>query len=235
MRRFAQQPADLRECYADADARSLLRVMIRDEFPGRIALVSSFGAEAAVLLHMVAEIEADLPVLFLDTGRMFAETRSYQRRLTADLGLTNVRIVRPDDALVEEEDPGGALWRTDPDRCCRLRKVLPLERALRDYDAWITGLKRYHNFVRSDIEPVQYVDGRFKINPLATWDADRVDLEFARHGLRRHPLVCRGYPSIGCAPCTSPVAKGEDQRAGRWRGREKTECGIHRPLFGKND
>ena len=212
---------------AQVRTRALLSDVIRTVFPGRIALVSSFGAESAVLLHLVAQIDTTTPVIFIDTGRLFAETHAYRKTLTAHLNLTNIRIASPDAALLAAEDRKSRLWQTDPDRCCAIRKVAPLTEALKGFDAWITGRKRFHGASRSDLPTVEIDDGRVKINPLADWSRGDIDAYVRHHGLPVHPLVSRNYSSIGCEPCTSPLKPGEDIRDGRWRGSEKTECGIH--------
>lgn len=223
---------ELAQRWAEADTETLLAGMILDEFPGRIALVSSFGAEAAVLLHMVAGIEPRLPVIFLDTGKLFGETRRYRDELTARLGLLDVRSVTPDAAQIDALDPDGVLWFGNPDMCCHIRKVEPLDRALRGFDAWITGRKNFQGASRSNLQRIERneEDGRIKVNPLAQWQKEDLDAYFERHQLPRHPLEADGFLSIGCMPCTDRVAPGEDARAGRWRGREKTECGIHLPI-----
>jgi phosphoadenosine phosphosulfate reductase len=213
--------------YAGRDARSLLATMVDELFPGRIALVSSFGAESAVLLHMVAEVDRGLPVIFLDSGRLFAETLVYRTELSERLGLTDVRSVTADPERVAAKDPHRALWMTNPDLCCHIRKTEPLQRALSGFDAWLTGRKRFQNATRLDL-PLFEADGaRIKVNPLAGWSPADLRDYAARHRLPEHPLVAKGYPSIGCVPCTTRVLPGEDQRAGRWRGLDKTECGIH--------
>lgn len=210
------------------DPRALLSQLILDEFAGDIALVSSFGADSIVLLHMIARIDPTLPVLFLDTGKLFAETLTYRRRVAAELGLADVRAVRPDPAALAGRDADGLLHARDPDACCELRKTEPLEAALGGFAAWITGRKRYQSELRAELPRFEEDGaGRIKVNPLARWSRTRVEDYLRRHDLPRHPLVAAGYPSIGCAPCTSPVAPGEDERAGRWRDSEKTECGIH--------
>ena len=213
--------------YGRAESRDLLRAMIREEFRGGVALVSSFGAEAAVLLHLVAEIDSATPVLFLETGKHFALTRAYRSALAAHMGLEDVRDVEPDEAAVAARDPEGDLWRRDPDACCDLRKVAPLERALAGFDAWITGRKRFQGETRAALKPIEADGRRIKINPLWNWSARDIDAYYVAHALPRHPLVAQGYPSIGCRPCTRPVRTGEDARAGRWAGTGKTECGIH--------
>lgn len=198
-----------------------------EAFPQTLALVSSFGAESAVLLHMVARIRPDLPVLFLDTGMLFAQTLDYRRSLASRLGLSGVRDLRPAFADLATADPRSDLWKTDTDACCEVRKVLPLERGLEGFEAWITGRKRFHGGDRLALPVVESAEGRIKFNPLANWDKAALDAYMAEHGLPAHPLVEHGYPSLGCWPCTQPVEAGQDVRAGRWAGSEKTECGIH--------
>ncbi len=198
-----------------------------DRHRGRIALVSSFGAESAVLLHMVAELDAATPVIFLDTGQLFAQTIDHRRDLARALRLTDVRDIRPAYVDLALNDPRADLWRTDTDACCAVRKVQPLERALKGFDAWITGRKRFHGGGRAHLPAVERdADGRFKINPLANWSKAELDAYATEHELPAHPLVAQGYASIGCWPCTT---KAEDGRNGRWAGSGKTECGIHRP------
>lgn len=209
------------------DGIALLRHALLEAFPGGIAVVSSFGAESAVLLAFVAEIDPATPVLFLDTGRHFPETELYRHTLTRHLGLSRVIPVRPAAEALTERDPGGDLWYFDPDACCALRKVAPLAAALAPYRAWVTGRKRFQADTRRNLPFIELVGGRIKINPLADWTSERLAAEFRRRRLPPHPLLARGYRSIGCAPCTLPTAAGEDPRAGRWAGRAKTECGIH--------
>jgi phosphoadenosine phosphosulfate reductase len=225
--RTADRAELLREHHRASDAPGLLRAMIRDEFPGRIALVSSFGADAAVLLHLVAQVDPATPVLFLDTGQHFAMTRAYRQALARHIGLTDVRDIAPDAAALAARDPARDLWQRDPDACCHLRKVAPLAGALDGFDAWITGRKRFQGATRAALPPVEAEAGRIKVNPLWDWRAADIDAYYVAHALPRHPLVAQGYPSIGCRPCTRAVAAGEDARAGRWAGTGKTECGIH--------
>ena len=216
--------------YGDRDARSVIEAAVGELFEDRIALVSSFGAESAVLLHLVAEVDRNVPVIFLDTLKLFPETLEYRARLTERLGLTDVRIVEPDPARLAIKDPHKALWMTNPDLCCQLRKTEPLQRALAGLDAWFTGRKRFQNRVRAELKVFEADGRRIKVNPLAGWSGDDLKAYAARHDLPEHPLVSRGYPSIGCVPCTTRVEAGEDARAGRWRGVDKTECGIHTEL-----
>lgn len=214
--------------YGDLDGAALLRPLIEREFSGRLAVVSSFGAESAVTLAMVADIDPGTPVLFLDTGKLFGETLRYRDRLVDRLGLSDVRTMAPDRVRLSAADPDGMLWLRDPDACCAVRKVEPLARALDGFDAWMSGRKRYHSGERAALPVFEAdTDGRVKVNPLAGWSRARVIGELRRRDLPRHPLEAEGYLSIGCYTCTDRVQEGEDLRAGRWRGIEKTECGIH--------
>lgn len=210
-----------------ANGREILARAVRDVLPGRLALVSSFGAESAVLLSITAEIDCSVPVIFLETGKHFAETLDYRDALASHLGLTDVRDVAPRTAAVRDQDPTGDLWYYDQDACCRLRKVAPLERALSPFDGWISGRKRFQATTRTELRFVERAQDRLKLNPLADWDIQRIGSEMQRRGLPRHPLVERGYPSIGCSVCTRSVGPGEDHRAGRWASSPKVECGIH--------
>ena len=198
----------------------------------RLAMVSSFGAESVALLHIVAEVNPHIPVLFVDTQMLFKETLDYQRTVAAELGLRDVRVVTVDPVISRLADPRDDLHKTAPDDCCHLRKTVPLDAALQGFDGWISGRKRYQTADRAAI-PIFEVGslGRMKVNPLAGWERGQAAAYIRKHGLPAHPLIVQGYKSIGCAPCTSPVAEGEDERSGRWRGSEKTECGIH---FGPN-
>ncbi|MEW5963045.1 MAG: phosphoadenylyl-sulfate reductase [Pseudomonadota bacterium] len=210
-----------------AESKRILTLAVRTLFPGRIALVSSFGAESAVLLHMLAEIDRSTPVLFLDTGMHFPQTLAYRDTLLEALGLTDVRTIEPAPAAVAAADPGGRLSESAPDLCCALRKVVPLNDALDGFDAWITGRKRFQGGARSALPYCEPDGNRIKVNPLAMWDAAALEAYMVAHDLPRHPLVADGFCSIGCYPCTSRVRPGESAREGRWRGKGKTECGIH--------
>ncbi len=221
--------ARLDATYAAFDAPELVRALIAEEFTDRIALISSFGTEAAVMLALAAEIDRALPILFIDTGKMFDETLAYRDQLVELLGLTDVRTITPSRVALADRDPAGQLWYFDADACCRLRKVEPLAVSLGGFDAVLSGRKRYHGALRHALPRFQAVDGRIKIDPLAHWTADRVAAEFVRRGLPQHPLQAEGYASIGCEPCTRPVEAGAPVRAGRWAGAAKTECGIHLP------
>ncbi len=196
-----------------------------------LTLVSSFGAESVALLHLASMVSRDIPVLFIDTEMLFAETLVYQQELSERLGLRNVTTLRSEEIVAQ--DPDGTLHQYDTDACCALRKTRPLQSALAGYDGWITGRKRFQSGSRAALEffeaevPKDGAAPRIKVNPLAYWATSDVADYIAENRLPRHPLVAKGYPSIGCAPCTSPVAPGEDPRAGRWRDQNKEECGIH--------
>ena len=223
----AADAATLEARFEGVPAPDMLRDLLTGDLAGRVALVSSFGAESAVLLSLVAAIDRAVPVVFTDTQKMFAETLAYRDQLAERLGLTDLRVVRPDPGLLAAKDASGLRWSYDPDGCCDLRKVEPLSRALLGFDAWISGRKGFQSGTRAALPRFEVEDGRLKLNPLADWSSADLAAWFERHDLPRHPLVAQGFASIGCAPCTSAVKTGEDVRAGRWRGWDKVECGIH--------
>ncbi|WP_296426253.1 phosphoadenylyl-sulfate reductase [Yoonia sp.] len=210
-----------------SDAQTVLRHALDDTEIAKIALVSSFGAESVVLLHMAAQIDTSVPVIFLDTEMLFPETLTYQRDLSEQLGLGDVRVITPSRDALLTMDVDGLLHQADTDACCDLRKTRPLEDALQGFDGWITGRKRYQGGQRAALPLFEKEARRIKINPLANWDRDDLQSYITAHNLPRHPLVAKGYPSIGCMPCTTRVGEHEDPRSGRWRNSEKTECGIH--------
>ena len=193
----------------------------------RLALVSSFGTESAALLKVMAGVDPAIPVIFLDTGWLFEETLAYRDVLVARLGLRDVRSIQPREETLSREDPDRELWFSDPDACCRIRKVEPLARALAPFSGWINGRKRFQGGARADIPVVEDDGARLKFNPFADVSREQIAAIYADAELPPHPLAGRGYQSIGCMPCTSRTSANEDARAGRWRGRAKTECGIH--------
>lgn len=221
--RLARLNAELRA----ASAQDILRAAITREWPGGLTYVSSFGAESVVMLSLISEVDPSLPVLFIDTGMHFPQTLDYKDELIERLGLTGVREIKPSETERKVLDPKNMLWKTDADACCALRKVRPLEPALEGFGAWITGRKRFHGGARMNLPVFEHADGRYKVNPLASWTQADVDAYLAEKDLPRHPLVAQGYPSIGCWPCTQPAADPNDPRSGRWVGQEKTECGLH--------
>ncbi len=226
----AEDAAAYEARFAGVAAPDMLRTLLTGELRGQIAAVSSFGAESAVLLHMVAQADPATPVVFTDTLKMFSETLAYRDALVERLGLLDIRVIQPDLALLAAKDPDGIRHGYDPDGCCDLRKVEPLARGLAPFEAWISGRKGFQAGTRHALPRFEVEEGRLKLNPLADWDKAALDGYFAAHDLPRHPLEAQGYLSIGCAPCTSIVKPGEDPRAGRWRGFDKVECGIHRPI-----
>jgi phosphoadenosine phosphosulfate reductase len=193
----------------------------------RLAVVSSFGTESAALLKVIADVDSAIPVIFLDTGWLFQETLAYRDTLTDMLGLRDVRSVKPSEETLSREDPGGELWFSNPDACCRIRKVEALARALEPFHAWMNGRKRFQGGLRSEIAVVEQDGARLKFNPFANVSREEIEAIYRLSNLPPHPLVASGFMSVGCMPCTSRSAAGEDARAGRWRGRDKTECGIH--------
>ncbi len=219
--------------YEAMRAPEILRDAIGVQFAGRIAIVSSFGAESVVLLHMISEIDPSMPVIFLNTGKLFGETLRYRDRLQAELGLTDIRSQAPHKQDLEADDPQGSLWQRDVDGCCHIRKVLPQARAIAPFAALITGRKRFQTSSRQTMDIVERdVSGRHKINPLANWSLDDMKAYIETHNLPRHPLVKDGFVSIGCMPCTNRVQAGGDYRSGRWAGSDKDECGIHSNVDG---
>ncbi len=223
-----ERVSELNRIYAHHSGTDVLVRAISDPQVGATALVSSFGAESVVLLHMVSVFDRTTPVLFLDTEMLFPETLDYQREVAEKLRLTNVKVIGPNRDLTFVNDPNSRLHATNPDACCAMRKTEPLTRALQPFDAWITGRKRFQGGKRADLQFFE-ADGetRIKINPLAHFSRQDVQDYILNNRLPRHPLVAKGYPSIGCLPCTTKVAENESVRAGRWRGKNKSECGIH--------
>lgn len=213
--------------YDGADAATVVRAALAPAWGLQGAVLSSFGAEAAVLLDVVAGVDPALPVLFLDTGQHFLQTLGYRKALSERLKLSDVRIVRPDADEAGSEDPRETLWKSDPDACCDLRKRRPLARAAAGFNLLLTGRKRHHQGARQALPIAEVIDGSLRLNPLATWDTEAVEAWFARRDLPAHPLIEQGYPSIGCWPCTRPADPGAGVRSGRWADSEKTECGIH--------
>ena len=198
---------------------------------GPVAAVSSFGAESAVLLHLIASVAPDAPVLFIDTGFHFSETLQYRDQLVSQFGLSSVKTIQLDPLSEKRSDPSGRLHTIDPDACCALRKVSVLQRALTPYSGWVAGQKRFHSHERSRIHRLEWDadQSKWKFNPLADWSSSDLMRYQTQHQLPAHPLAAAGFTSIGCAPCTTAVGVGEDVRAGRWRGTQKRECGLHRP------
>lgn len=218
----------LEKAFHQLEASAVLKEIIVHGAAGRSAVVTSFGAESAVLLHLVSDIAADAPVIFVDTGRHFGETKRYGESLCDRLGLTNVRVVSPVSETILREDPEEFLFRENSDRCCSIRKQAPLSSALERFDCWVSGRKQYQGATRDRLKMFEYDGDHIKVNPLAAWKPEEIRDYFDKYDLPRHPLEQEGYRSIGCMPCTDRVSPGEDARAGRWRGLSKRECGIHK-------
>jgi phosphoadenosine phosphosulfate reductase len=221
-------PADeLDRALREASPHDVISAALKTVGRTGLALVSSFGTESAALLKVMADVDRAIPVIFLDTGWLFPETLAYRDVLIEKLGLADVRSVKPSEETLLREDSQGELWYSNPDACCRIRKVEPLGRALKPFSAWINGRKRFQGGLRADIAVVEQDGARLKFNPFANVSREQIEMIFAQAALPPHPLATSGFQSVGCMPCTSRAAPNEDARAGRWRGRGKTECGIH--------
>jgi phosphoadenosine phosphosulfate reductase len=218
---------ELDRALRDATPAEIVAAALRTVGRDRLALVSSFGTESAALLKVMADVDPSIPVIFLDTGWLFEETLAYRDTLIATLGLRDVRSIKPLEETLSREDQERDLWFSDPDACCRIRKVEPLARALKPFVAWINGRKRFQGGLRAAIPVVEADGARLKFNPFANVSREEIEAIYKRANLPQHPLVASGYLSVGCMPCSSRTAPGEDARAGRWRGRPKSECGIH--------
>jgi phosphoadenosine phosphosulfate reductase len=218
---------ELARSLADAKPAEIMAAALRTVGRDKLALVSSFGTESAALLKVMADVDPAIPVIFLDTGWIFEETLAYRDTLIAKLGLRDVRSIKPSEEALKQKDADGDLWFSDPDACCRIRKVEPLARALKPFSAWINGRKRFQGGLRAALPVVEEDGGRLKFNPFAQATRAEIEAIYASADLPPHPLVAAGFLSVGCMPCTSRTEAGEDARAGRWRGRAKTECGIH--------
>ena len=228
---FTQADADaLNARFKDIDTLSMLKTVFAEGLAGNVAVVSSFGTESAVLLSLIAKADKTVPVIFVDTLKMFGETLDYRETLIETLGFTDSRAVVPNAEVLAKKDETGLRWSYDPDGCCEIRKVEPMHRAKEGLDAWISGRKAFQSVTRQNLPRFEIEDGRLKINPLGDWTKDDLEAWFEAENLPRHPLEAQGYLSIGCEPCTSKVLPGEDPRAGRWRGWDKVECGIHSPV-----
>jgi phosphoadenosine phosphosulfate reductase len=221
------QAAVLDRALCDASPAKVIDTALETVGREHLALVSSFGTESAALLKVMADVDPAIPVIFLDTGWLFEETLAYRDTLIATLGLRDVRSIKPLEQTLTREDPDRELWFSDPDACCRIRKVEPLARALKPFSAWINGRKRFQGGARAEIPVVEDDGAKLKFNPFANVSREEIEAIYQLAKLPPHPLVASGYLSVGCMPCSSRTAADEDTRAGRWRGRAKTECGIH--------
>ncbi|MET3646103.1 phosphoadenylyl-sulfate reductase [Phyllobacterium ifriqiyense] len=226
-RTVADEARALQARYGNLEPADIIELAIDHLFNEEIAVVSSFGAESSVLLHLIAQVDRATPVLFLETGKHFPATLRYRDELVGELGMTDVHDIHPLQQTLKDEDPYGAMSMTNKDRCCYIRKVEPMARAVAPYRAWMTGRKQFQASTRNALPVFESVGERIRINPLAQWTSADLQNYMVAHHLPAHPLVAEGYRSIGCMPCTQPVKEGEDARSGRWAGSDKTECGIH--------
>jgi phosphoadenosine phosphosulfate reductase len=219
----------LNERFEKTQPEEITRWAIR-EFSPKIAMTSSFQTESVVLLHMISQINPAIKILFLETGWHFPETLTFKNEIVNRFGLTNVVDLKADPKKREafNREHQNKPYERDPDQCCHINKVEPLDEALKGLDAWISGIRRSQSKTRKEIKIVEeYEGGIFKINPLANVTSGDIWWYLKEHHLPNHPLFDKGYLSIGCWPCTKPAQPGDDERSGRWAGKEKTECGIH--------
>ena len=221
-----QLAASLNVRFANATASQIIAYSVKEGFAGDIGAVSSFGADSAVLLSLIADVDANTPILFLDTGKHFEETLTYRDQLVDFFKLTDLRNIEPLPSNLEAQDPAGELHKTSTDACCDIRKVEPMARAVVPFGAWFTGRKRFQASTRATLPIFEAVGNRIRINPLAGWSGEDIAAYQQANALPEHPLIAYGYYSIGCAPCTEP-SSADDQRGGRWKGKGKVECGIH--------
>ena len=223
----------LHDQYGSLSGKDVIKAVLAHAPIERVCLVSSFGIEAAVLLKLVSDIDKNFPIIFLDTKKLFPETLEYRNTLIDELGLKNVKTVYPDYNDVNRSDADGTLWESSPNSCCTIRKVQPLQRVLKHYDVVITGRKRFHGGMRTELPLFEAQEGRVKINPLASWSVEAIKDAYDAFSLPKHPLEAQGYLSVGCVPCTDLPADENDVRSGRWKNLEKQECGIHLGEDGK--
>ena len=205
-----------------------IRLLIEDIFLNRISYVSSFGAESAIILHMISKINKGFPIVFINTLKLFQETIDYKNYLKKSLGLQNIIEIQPEIEELKQADRNNDLWKTDTNKCCELRKVKPLNKALKNYDAWFSGRKSFHSDTRQENTMVEFHDDKYIVSPLLSWKRAEIENYFVGNNLERHPLVAQSYLSIGCTHCTSKTIDINDVRSGRWVGSTKTECGIHK-------
>jgi phosphoadenosine phosphosulfate reductase len=205
----------------------LLKVMIKKIFKRKIVVTSSFGAESVVILDLVSKIDKNIPIIFLDTGKLFPETLDYLIKVKKFLSLKNIKIQKPSLKDLRINDSKGILYKTDPELCCKIRKVIPLEKAINPYEAWINGRKRFHGLDRKNIKKIEKLNNIIKINPLTDWSFEEINNYIKKNKLPEHPLIKKGYKSIGCLPCTNKIADDKPTRSGRWKDLKKNECGIH--------
>ncbi len=207
--------------------QKILDKSIKFTFKDKVAYVCSFGTESAIILHMISQIDRNFPVILLNTNFLFKETIVYKNYLLDKFKLTNYHEVTPDKKDLKFKDSDNKLWKKNPDLCCNIRKVLPLQKKLKLFDAWISGRKSYQDGERKKIKAFEILNKKIVINPLANINREFVDEYFKENNINRHPLFKKGYLSIGCVNCTVRTLNSDDPRSGRWSNKTKTECGIH--------
>ena len=213
--------------FADGVPRSILEHSILNLFKNKIAYVCSFGTESAIILDLISKIDKDLPVIMLNTHFLFKETIEYKNELLKLLGLKNYREVFPDEKMLNKYDVDNNLWKKNQDKCCNLRKVVPLEKSLNEFESWISGRKSYHLGDRQNLKAFELINNKIVVNPLFNSTKKFIEDYFLLNNLPRHPLFEQGYLSIGCSHCTVKAKNILDPRQGRWSDKTKTECGIH--------
>ena len=213
--------------FADGDPKSILEHSILNLFKNKIAYVCSFGTESAIILDLISKIDKDIPIIMLNTHFLFKETIKYKNELLKLLGLKNYREVFPDEKMLNKYDVDNSLWKKDVEKCCNLRKVIPLENSLNNFESWISGRKSYHLGDRQNLKAFELINNKIVVNPLFNSTKEFIDNYFLSNNLPRHPLFEKGYLSIGCSHCTVKAKNIMDPRQGRWSDSSKTECGIH--------
>ena len=207
--------------------QNILENSINNIFKKKMVYVCSFGTESAIILHMVSEIDKSLPIILLNTNYLFKETIEYKDYLINKFKFSNFKEIYPSIKDLKINDSEGKLWKEDPDLCCNIRKVLPLQKELKKYDAWVSGRKSYHAGERTNLKFFEYINEKIVVNPLANVNRNFVDSYFKKHDIERHPLFESGYLSLGCTHCTVKTSMIDSPRSGRWADKIKTECGIH--------
>ena len=223
---FLEKIDDLNRLYKNSSPEKILSFSI-DKFESKIVYVCSFGTESAIILSMISKINKNFPILLINTNFLFPETLEYKEKLLDNLGLHNCIEVTPEKESLKIYDPENNLWKTNVDKCCEIRKVIPLQKELEKFDSWISGRKSYHLDSRENLNPFEQANGKIIINPLVSMTKNQVEEYFNKNSLPKHPLFSEGYLSIGCINCTSKTTNFDNVRSGRWKNNSKTECGIH--------
>ena len=219
---------DLNLRFQEQEANEILYESINKFFLKKIVYVCSFGAESAVILHLISNISKDFPIIFLNTGKLFDETLNYRNDLIKLFNLTNIIEIYPEKFDLTKHDANEVLWKADHNKCCEIRKVNPLKKALKPYTTWISGRKGYHSNERREKKVLEIVNSKFVLSPLINWSQNKITEYFESFNIPKHPLYKKGYLSIGCRNCTVTSSDSNNVRSGRWSNTKKTECGIHK-------